>query len=131
MLSLWGSTLVDVAPAQFRAKRDVHADARKVTIREDESSYTVEALVPGLKADEISLDVEGTTLHLRAERRVSVPDGFTIVRSERRPYRLNQTLRFRRQLQPESARATLRNGVLTVVLPFATTEQRRSVPINS
>lgn len=136
MLSLWRSPLsetaasllyaLDAAPAAVDA-RDVHT--REVNVQEDDSAYTLRLLVPGLKADDIALDVTASSISLRGQRTLSVPDGFRALRTERRPYALRRTLRFRHALDPDAVQATLKDGVLTVVLPKSDAKDARRVEI--
>lgn len=130
MLSLWRSPLFDATTSLLRALDEGPPPARSGTITEGESAYTLRLEVPGLKADDIELDVTSSSVRLAGERRISVPEGYTAVRSGRRSYTIHRTLRFSQRLNPDAAEATLENGILTVVLPKLASSPSRRVTIN-
>ena len=133
MLTLWRSPLFDTtssALSLLRALDEESAGAGHGEVSEDESSYTLQLDVPGLKADDLALDVTESTLRLSGERKVSVPEGFKPVRTERRGYRVQRSLRFGKKLDLDAVEATLEDGVLTITLPKAAAAKTRRVAIN-
>jgi len=59
-----------------------------------------------------------------------VPEGFKPVRTERRGYRVQRSLRFGKKLDLDAVEATLEDGVLTITLPKAAAAKTRRVAIN-
>lgn len=133
MLSLWRSPLFDAttsAISLLRALDDESAGAGLGEVSESESAYTLRIEVPGLKADDLELDVTESTVKLSGERKVSVPEGFEPLRTERRSYRVSRSLRFGKKLDPDGVEAKLEDGVLTVTLPKSDAARARRVAIN-
>lgn len=132
MLSLWRSPLFDATSALslLRALDEESAGAGLGEISETESAYTLRIETPGLKASELELDVTESTLRLSGERKVTVPEGFKPLRTERRSYRVSRALRFGKKLNPDAVEAALADGVLTITLPKADAAKTRRVAIN-
>jgi HSP20 family protein len=91
--------------------------------------YLVTAELPGLKADDVHIEVEDDTLTLRGERKpAQVGDSAAWHRRERPAGRFRRVVRLGR-LDSESARAEFKDGVLTVRLPKAKETRPRRVEI--
>jgi HSP20 family protein len=131
MLSLWRSPLFDATTSLLRALDEGATPARAGTIQEGESAYTLRLEVPGLKADDIEIDVTESSIRLSGERRLSVPEGYTPVHTGRRAYTIRRTLRLGRRVDPDAAEATITDGVLTIVLPWSDAARARRVPVNT
>ncbi|MCX7632486.1 MAG: Hsp20/alpha crystallin family protein [Turneriella sp.] len=99
-----------------------------VNIAENDDSYVVEARVPGLSKDDISIELDGRQLRLRGEhKRVEA----TYLRSERVDGRFERVLTFLHDLDPEKVEAVVENGILRVTLPKAESAKPRRIAINT
>lgn len=82
-------------------------------------AYIVVAEIPGLKADDINLKVEGDTLCLSGNRR---PDEFagevSYHRRERACGAFQRSLTLPRRVDSSGVEAAYKDGVLTVTLPI-------------
>jgi HSP20 family protein len=91
--------------------------------------YLVTAELPGVKKDDVSIEVEDDTLTLRGERKPpEVGENAGWHRRERPAGRFRRVVRLGR-LDSESARAEFKDGVLTVRLPKAKETRPRRVEI--
>jgi HSP20 family protein len=91
--------------------------------------YLVTAELPGLKKDDVHIEVEDDTLTLRGERKLpEVGDNAAWHRRERPAGRFRRVVRLGR-LDSETARAEFKDGVLTVRLPKAKETRPRRVEI--
>lgn len=131
MLSLWRSPLFEVTTSLLRTLDEGGDSACPASLQENDSAYTLRLEVPGLKAEDIVLDVTESSVRLSGERRLSAPDGYTPLRSHRRSYTVNRTLRFGQRLDPDAVEATLADGLLTIVLPKSDATRARRVAINT
>lgn len=72
--------------------------------------------VPGIKEDEISINLHNNLLTIKGKRTEKAPDGYTILRQERHVLPFSRTFSLPVEIDPEKTTAELRNGVLTVKL---------------
>jgi HSP20 family protein len=89
-----------------------------VDISESKKAYTVRADLPGVKRDDVSIDVEGQTLAIRAEkRRESEEDeeGYHCV--ERSYGMVQRVLSLPDDADAEAIEAKFKNGVLKLRIP--------------
>jgi len=88
------------------------------SVRHDTDGAEVEMDLPGFARDEIEVTVEGDTLTVKAHqdggRRASV----------RRAFRLHD-------VDPETVKASLRNGVLTIRVDKPEKSRRRQIEVDS
>jgi len=99
---------------------------------EDEGTQLkLTANLPGLSEKELDLKLTADRVMLRGERKVSVPAGYQVRRSERRSYVVERNIRLPVRIDPDKAEATLNNGVLTVTLPKADAAKPRSITVRA
>jgi len=84
----------------------------------DQQGYVVEASLPGVKPEDISITAIGDTLTIsyatRGEEKVEKPN---YVRRERYEGELRRTISLPTQIEPEKVQATYEHGVLKLVVP--------------
>jgi len=99
---------------------------------EDEGSQLkLTANLPGLSEKDLDLKLTTDRMMLRGERKVTVPEGYKVRRSERQAYVVERNIRLPVKIDPDKAEASLTNGVLTVTLPKADAAQPRSVTVRA
>jgi HSP20 family protein len=99
-----------------------------VNIAENDDAYTVQARVPGLTKDDITIELEGRQLTISGEhKRVEA----NYVREERANGRFERAFTFRHDLQADKVEATVKDGILTVTLPKAEEAKPRRIEIVS
>jgi len=78
-------------------------------------SYVIEIPVPGVKPDEISIEVTVDTVTVRTEPRQQQDESErTYVQREHSVESMSRVFEFPRQLDTDNVRATLENGILKV-----------------
>jgi len=88
-----------------------------VNITEDINKYYVRAELPGLKADEINLQVSGRNLSISGERRIqSEGKNAKYHRREREGGRFSRIIGLPGDINADSVEANMVNGVLTVAI---------------
>ena len=93
---------------EFGAKTDLYRKDGKIF---------AEAELPGINPDDVELHVYGDRLTLSAEKKSESKeggDGKSYFRSERRYGKIERVLTFPVEVDPETAKAAFKNGVLTV-----------------
>ncbi|HEY4826812.1 MAG TPA: Hsp20/alpha crystallin family protein [Solirubrobacteraceae bacterium] len=100
----------------------------------DDAGVTVYIDVPGLRAENLEIELENDTLTIRGERPFpySHEDGGGPVRRIERGFgRFERTLRVPAGLNPESVQADLHDGVLTLRIPKPETLRPRRIEIKA
>ncbi len=99
-----------------------------VNIREDEDAFELTALVPGLKADDLDIQVIEDVLRIEGEYKTE--DGEYLLQ-ELPVGTFRRTLRFSTPLDAEHVEATIKDGVLTLHLPKAESARPKRIKIAS
>lgn len=106
--------------------------APAVDITENPESILVHAELPGLKADDVKIDVENNVLTLRGERRVTTKkDAGTAHRVERFYGTFSRQFLLPRTVDAEKIEADLSDGVLTVKLPKRSEVKPRQIAVKT
>jgi HSP20 family protein len=101
-----------------------------VDIEEQEDAFVVEAEVPGVKREDVNIEVSGNELTISGEIKVREREGI-IRRRTRRVGRFEFRVVLPSEVDPEGVDAKLDDGVLTVRVPKAERAQRRRIEVKS
>jgi len=127
-----------VAPYPYRmARRMAHmAEAEhlqhshrytlSVDIREQEDAYVLQALVPGLKADDLNIQVLEDLVTIEGEFKADWNE-FLVRELPHGSFR--RSLRLPTVLEAEKAQAKISDGVLTLTLPKAESARPKTIKI--
>ncbi|MFO7271596.1 Hsp20/alpha crystallin family protein [Sphaerobacter thermophilus] len=109
-------------------------------VRETDDAYIVKATMPGVRPDDVSIQITGNTLQISGETREEYEQsegaeegrdrGTWLVR-ERRYGRFERTITLPTDVKADQAQATLEHGVLTLRLPKAEEARARRIPVQS
>jgi HSP20 family protein len=106
-----------------------------VNIREDEDAYVLSALVPGLKSDELNIQVLEDALRIQGEYKRSRPedkaDESSYLVRELPDGSFTRTLRLPAAIDAEHVEANITDGVLTLRLPKAESARPKQIKIKS
>ena len=91
----------------------------KVDVKEDEKSYTVRADVPGVKKEDIQVDIDGNVVSLRAESKQEKEEkkGEKTIYSERSYGMVSRSFSLPDEVDARAAKAEYKDGVLNLTLP--------------
>jgi HSP20 family protein len=91
----------------------------KVDVKEDDKGYTVRADIPGVKKEDIQVDVEGNLISLRAETKLEKEEkkGEKVIYSERSYGMASRSFTLPAEVDSKGAKAEYKDGVLTLTLP--------------
>lgn len=106
-------------------------DWPRITTRDDGNAFTVRAMVPGLGDKDVKVMLNQDVLTLSGERKVEAPQGYSVHRQERPSLRFSRSFALPAKVDPEKVTATVRNGVLEVVLQKAPESQPRQITVRS
>lgn len=119
----------------FRAEAELLRHV-PVTMKEDEHQFTMQAEVPGFKAEEIKLSVEpqrliieGNSEQAREEKSETEPE--KVVFSERRSNRFFRSVTLPAEIDASNVTANLKDGVLEITMPKAPARNAVGVEIKT
>jgi HSP20 family protein len=102
-----------------------------VNVFADEGALVVRAEVPGIKPDEIQVQLESGRLTIAGERKPRTEREPSYHRRERRHGRFARTIQLPRDLDPEHAQADCRNGMLTIRIPKHAAAKPRQIEVKA
>jgi HSP20 family protein len=124
-----------IRPSGGRTQRERGGDGAMLPLdlKESEDSYTIQASLPGVKPEDIQVQVVGDTVIIRGEVRDERENkqGEQVVLRERRLGRFARTVTLPMPIDPEHVEATFENGVLTLRLPKSQMAKPRRIEVRS
>jgi len=97
--------------------RNLLRDTFKIDIEETDNEYRIEAELPGVRKEEIDLDIEENNLCISVNRAEEVnKDGKNYIHRERRISSMSRRVRLANAKLNE-AKAQLEEGLLTITIP--------------
>ena len=108
------------------AAQQNNAYALPVDIRDEGESFTLTAIVPGLKAEDLSIQVLEDVLRIEGEYQTS--DGEHLLR-ELPAGKFVRTLRLPTELDASKAEAKIKDGILTLSLPKAESAKPKTIKV--
>jgi HSP20 family protein len=101
-------------------------------IFERNGKLVVQADLPGVAADDVTIEIDDDMLTVSGERReeIEVDDG-GFRRTERRYGRFSRSVALPEGAKPEEAQAACRDGVLEITVPLQQQSSRRTIDIKS
>jgi len=132
--SLWGDPFKDmddlfrgffVRPVDFNAPAALAPI--KIDVSEKDNNYLVHAEIPGVKKEEIDVQIDGSVVSISAEtkRQQEEKEGDRVLRTERYYGKLQRSFSLPQDVDEARASAAYENGVLTLTLPKKTQEPTR------
>lgn len=97
---------------------------------EDGDAIVVVAEIPGIDRDSLQIETLGNRLTLAGERKIPNPEGeFRYHRRERQSGEFRRAFRLPIEVDPEKAKATYHDGILTIRLEKAEAAKPRNIEI--
>jgi HSP20 family protein len=103
----------------------------RIDVHEDEKSYSVEAVVPGVKKEDINVDIDGNEVSISAEvkNQKEAKDGQRVLRTERFYGKTSRRFALAHEIDEAAAEARYEDGVLKLHLPKKATSNVRKLTI--
>jgi HSP20 family protein len=118
------------APARDRREgMPQRAWAPPVDITEDKDQIVLKVDLPGVKQEDIDVELEGETLTIRGERQLPEQGTNECVRAERVSGPFLRTFSVVTPVQADKISASYRDGVLTITVPKAEESKPRRIQI--
>lgn len=100
-----------------------------LNVWDDGQRLCAEAEVPGFKMDDLEVSVMGSQLTVKGRREFQKEEGTSFHRRERYAGEFTRSLTLPTDVDPEKVEASLKDGVLTVVMPKAEAARTRKIAV--
>ena len=101
-----------------------------VDVRADDDAFTIRALVPGLEAEELNIDILNNTVTIRGEFECADEEEVNYLTCELPVGRFSRTITLPVDVDSTKAEASMKNGVLVLRVPKAEEHLPKSIQIN-
>ena len=110
--------------------RDVVLPIR-LDVSEKENAYVVHAEIPGVKKEDIKIEIDGNEVSISAETKneKDLKDGDRVLRSERYYGKVSRSFTLANDVDEAAASAKYENGVLELALPKKVTAKAKVVTV--
>ena len=93
------------------------------------TGYLFEMEVPGLSEKDVNVTLTQDVLTVSGERRSDAPEGYSVHRQERLPYKFSRSYKVPARIDPDRTSATVKDGVLQVALEKAAEVKPRQISV--
>jgi HSP20 family protein len=101
-----------------------------INVFNDGEDFVLVAELPGVKKEDLDIQVRGDTLRIQGKKTVSYEEGASAHRRERAAGEFDRTLTLPAEIDATKVVAEYRDGILTLRLPRAESAKPRTVTIN-
>ncbi len=102
----------------------------KTNLYENGDSLEIRAEVPGVKKEDLKVQVQGNYLQISGSRDTEVPDGYKAHKTERSSSFFSRSFTLPADVDTRTVEATLKNGVLYLTLPKSDAAKPKKVIIH-
>ena len=103
-----------------------------INLTEDKDKYYVRAELPGVKGDELDIQVTSNNLTVSGERKIAEEkEGARYHRREREAGKFSRMISLPAEINPDKVEAKLENGILTVVVSKAEAAKPKQITVKS
>ncbi|MRS04269.1 Hsp20/alpha crystallin family protein [bacterium] len=100
-------------------------------VKADEDGYTISAVLPGVEADDLSIQIVNDTVSLQGEFKNERDENARYLLAERPFGKFSRTITLADPLDAARAEAELKNGILTLRVPKAEEAKPKSIKVLS
>jgi HSP20 family protein len=104
----------------------------KIDVKEDDKTYTIKADIPGVKKEDIQIDIDDDAVTLRAETKQEKEEkkGEKTVYSERSYGMVSRSFTLPTAVEEKGAKAEYKDGVLNLMLPKKSNEAAKRIAVS-
>ncbi len=100
-----------------------------INVFEKGGDLVLVAELPGIKKEDIRLQVKGNTLRLAGERALNYGENISYHRIERNTSKFDRTLKLPINVESDQVKAEYKDGILVISLPRAEADKPRKITI--
>jgi HSP20 family protein len=101
-----------------------------VNLTEDKDNYYVRAELPGVKGDELDIQITANNLSISGERRIAAEEGARYHRREREAGTFSRIIGLPGEVDADKVEAKLENGILTAVIAKAEIAKPKQIAVS-
>ena len=123
-----------VSPARSGARGMPGVPGMPLDVRETPDAFIVEAVVPGVRAEDLDITIQDNVLTINAETRQEQQAGgqqANFHRMERRYGRFSRAVALPTQVKSDQVQATLEHGILRLEIPKAEEVKPRKITVSA
>ena len=119
-----------VVPRIYRNEENVIDVRPPVNVEEFGDHYEISVEMPGIKKDQITVEIEKGYLNITGKRNnEELPEGATRIYSERGQGDFKRSFRMGRNINMDSVKAELRDGILTLTIQKSAEQLKKLIEI--
>ena len=103
----------------------------RIDLSESEESFELVAELPGAREEDVSVTFHEGIVTLEGKRKLEIPEGYELRRSERAPLQFVRRYRLGKKVDADNVNASLKDGILTVTLPKSAEAKPRQIGIQT
>jgi HSP20 family protein len=131
--------LVNLRQAMDRMLEDTLAETSQaeremllaVDVQTDEEGYQITALIPGLDADDLDLEILNNTITIRGEFKSTAKENAKYLVSELPAGRFSRSISLPTAVDAAKAEASIKNGVLYLQIPKAEAHRPKAIKVKT
>ena len=100
-----------------------------VTLYENGDNLMLSVDLPGIKKEEISLELKENVLHIQAKRKIEIDEEAKVYSRGQPEYQIHQQVRLPFGVNEKKLQAKYENGVVTLTLPKKEEEKAKLIPL--
>ena len=101
-----------------------------VNFFKDGENLVLMAELPGLKKEEIKVEVKDDVVTLSGKRALDYPEESSVHRIERRSHAFNRSIKLPIKVDANQVRADYKNGILSIILPRAEKDMPKQITVS-
>jgi HSP20 family protein len=102
-----------------------------VDVKSEDEAYLISALVPGVEAEDVNIEILNNTVTIRGEFKNLQSEDDKYLLCELPSGRFSRVITLPVTLDPTKAEASLRNGMFTLRVPKAEAHRPKQIKINT
>jgi len=102
-----------------------------VDVKEVNDNFTISAMLPGLKPEDVEIQIVNENVSLKGEFKNEIDEGATYILQERPNGKFYRTLTLPDTLDSAKAEAKIENGILTLVIPKAEEAKPKTIKVTT
>ena len=102
----------------------------RTNLYDNGDQFEIKAEIPGLSKDDINIKIQGNYLELSGSRKSDAPEGYQSHRLERGAFTFTRSFTLPSEVDVEKAKASLKDGILVLVLPKAEAAKPKQITVN-
>ena len=101
----------------------------RINLFENDSDLVLIAEIPGIKKEEVKIEVRDNMIRLYGQRSIEYPEESVVHRAERHSIKFDRTLELPIKVDTDQVKAEYRDGILKISLPRAEADKPRRIAV--